>query len=312
LILSKPEKRWVTLHHTHKLDIIAWIIDLVAQTGVIRDFMEESTTALTEVRKEQVDVKREWKKMQAELAALEPKKEVNGEGDAEVDGDGDVPMKAERSITPSIPALASDRDELEETPPPSDDENQVTSPLSSDPLHTIVAGAARRQAMASKAAERAEEEALRLQRAKAERETIKAKKNESKALSAEKKRLIEEEERLTNRLRELELDFRTHIYTLRSRPIGVDRFGNKVWWMDGIGSGVPLSSSYSVEKGYGTGRLYLQGVEEEDEEYMIGVADCSREEVKDRRKKEEGDGLLGPGEWGVYDTPEQVRLLSSS
>lgn len=63
LIPSKPEKRWVTLHHTMKLDILVWIIELVMHTGVIRDFMEASMTALTEVRKVQVDVKREWKKL---------------------------------------------------------------------------------------------------------------------------------------------------------------------------------------------------------------------------------------------------------
>jgi bromodomain adjacent to zinc finger domain protein 1A len=63
LVPSKPEKRWGTLHHTHKLDIIGWVIEMVVQTGAVRDFMEESTAALTEVRKEQIDVKREWKRM---------------------------------------------------------------------------------------------------------------------------------------------------------------------------------------------------------------------------------------------------------
>jgi bromodomain adjacent to zinc finger domain protein 1A len=63
LIPSKPEKRYGSLHHTHKLGIIGWLIDLCCQTGAVRDFMEESMSALTEVRKEQVDVKREWKRL---------------------------------------------------------------------------------------------------------------------------------------------------------------------------------------------------------------------------------------------------------
>lgn len=63
LIPSKPEKRYPTLHHTHKLGIISWMIDLVIHTGVVRDYMEESMTSLTEVRKVQVDVKREWKRL---------------------------------------------------------------------------------------------------------------------------------------------------------------------------------------------------------------------------------------------------------
>ena len=59
LIPSKPEKRYSTLHHIHKLEIIAFLIDLVAQTAKIRDFMEQSTADLTEVRKDIVEVKRE-------------------------------------------------------------------------------------------------------------------------------------------------------------------------------------------------------------------------------------------------------------
>ena len=63
LVEAKPEKRYASLHHLHKLDILVFLIDLVAQTAAVREFMEESTTALTEVRKEQMEVKREWKRM---------------------------------------------------------------------------------------------------------------------------------------------------------------------------------------------------------------------------------------------------------
>ena len=63
LVPTKPEKRYSSLHHLHKLDIISFLIGLVAQTTNIRDFMEESNSALTEVRKDQVEAKREWKRM---------------------------------------------------------------------------------------------------------------------------------------------------------------------------------------------------------------------------------------------------------
>lgn len=217
------------------------------------------------------------------------------------------------SNTASSPAIGTngddnEEDELEDTPPPSEsglDPDDVLTPASSPPEHAgaAIAGAARRQAMASKAAERAEEELARLSRVKAERESIKAKKNETKALSTEKKRLIEEEEKAKSRMRELDYEFRAHIYTLRSRPFGVDRYGNKVWWMDGIGS-APLIMGEGV--GFGTGRIYLQGVEEEDLGDLVTLAEVDKGEVEARRIKEEGEGKLGPGEWGVYDTPEQV------
>ncbi len=63
LVASKPEKRFSTAHHLHKLDVIVFLTELVSQTAAVRDFMEESTAALTEVRKDQVEAKREWKRM---------------------------------------------------------------------------------------------------------------------------------------------------------------------------------------------------------------------------------------------------------
>lgn len=63
LIPSKPEKRYLSLHHLHKLEIVAFLTELAAQTASIRDFMEEETLALTESRKEYVEVKREWKRV---------------------------------------------------------------------------------------------------------------------------------------------------------------------------------------------------------------------------------------------------------
>jgi hypothetical protein len=63
LIPTKPEKRYLSLHHLHKLEIISFLTELVAQTAAIRDFMDESTAALTEVRKDQVEAKREYRRM---------------------------------------------------------------------------------------------------------------------------------------------------------------------------------------------------------------------------------------------------------
>jgi len=216
---------------------------------------------------------------------MEPKKETNG--------NGDVDEEAANTISA---AVSEHEDELEETPIPSDTEEAPTSPLSEPAVKS------RRQANAQQAAARAEEEA----RLKAEREVVKAKKSESKAIINEKKRLIDEEEKMTLRLRELELEFRTHIYTLRSRPLGYDRFGNKVWWFDGIGSGTPLITPTSAEGvGYGTGRIYVQGVDAEEIDWLIISGEVEKGYIEGRRGKEEG-GKLGEGEWGVYDTPEQV------
>ena len=63
LIPSKPEKRYTSLHFVHKLNIIAFLIELVAQTVEVRDYMEEASALLTEVRKEQIEARREQRRM---------------------------------------------------------------------------------------------------------------------------------------------------------------------------------------------------------------------------------------------------------
>lgn len=63
LVPAKPERTYPSLHFLHKLDIISFLIELVAQTESVREYMEEETAAMTESRKEYIDVKREWKKV---------------------------------------------------------------------------------------------------------------------------------------------------------------------------------------------------------------------------------------------------------
>lgn len=220
------------------------------------------------------------------------------------------PNTGEQSTSPS--AHQTEQDELdidiEESPPLSDIDDasdvDAASETGTDTDRHLITTASRRQAMASKAASRAEEEALRLQSLKAERELSKIKKSESKALTLEKRRIEEEQDRLTLRLRELEYEFRSHLYTLRARPMGIDRFGNKVWWMDGLGSSAPLQVDRKYN--YGTGRVYLQGVDDEEWEYMVESSELTKEEVEGRRQVEEGEGRLNQGEWGMYESVSQV------
>ncbi|WVQ83398.1 hypothetical protein IAT38_005539 [Cryptococcus sp. DSM 104549] len=345
LVHAKPEKRYPTLHHSHKLDIIAFLIELVGQTEVVKEYMEESVAQLTEVRKDQVEVKREWKRVIAEREALDPKEKPKEEEEKPaVDADGDATMDAPAPSVPGSPmaslnghpqtnggssvALApsiADRDELEDSPAPTRaedpdagemevDEEGEEDELSEAESHVGQSAATRRRAMKEKAQEREAEEALRSERAAKEREESRVKKAESKHVAAEKKRLTEEAEVLSARLKELDYDFRARIWTLRSRPLGYDRFGNKVWWMDAVGS-APMIVDGKVQ--WGTGRLYLQGAEKGEEEYIRQAAGAVVEEevtpeaVKEKRAREEGETRLAPGEWGYYDDPEQLQNFVS-
>lgn len=199
--------------------------------------------------------------------------------------------------------------------------------------------AARRKAMAAAAAERSALEAERKSALSKQRAADKEKKGASRHAAAEKRRLAEEEEAAARRLHELEYEFRSALYTLRSRPFGLDRFGNKIWWMDGLGSAPLVSDGAGGKIQVGTGRIYVQGPDDTELELIRQAtgnalaihwaggpgfdaakqaaveklkveyeeeADMPMEQLLERRTREEGDGKLGPGEWAVYDTPEQV------
>ncbi|OCF58877.1 hypothetical protein L486_03368 [Kwoniella mangroviensis CBS 10435] len=315
LILAKPEKRYNSLHHSHKLDIIAFLIELVNQTEQIREFMEESTFNLTEVRKDQVEVKRELRRVQAEREALEPKEKPKEEG--EENGDVSMEVKNEGTDSPDVSmnghtnghiSISHDRDELEDSPSIQDDISDVES----DHKDLSAIGASRRKAMKEKALEREAESNLRNQKLAKEREELRIKKLEGKHIANEKKRLMEEEEAINLKLKHLEYDFRRWIYTLRSKPLGYDRFGNKYWWMDGLGSSQILNSDGKVN--LGTGRLFVQGVDPEEEDILRNLAtnvveeEVTKEYVDERRSREEG-GKLDAGQWAIYDYPEQLQEL---
>jgi len=264
---------------------------------------------------------------EAERQALEPKGLSDDEeipnGDAP---NGDVLATVEpvngrsTSSEPSLngimngTATNTERDELEDSLEVDGDDDAMsdgTPALDEDGPN--IAAANRRKAMRERAAEREAEEAVKSAKAVRDQADARAKKNESKVLITEKKRLTDELDALKAKLRSLEFDFRSHLFTLRTKPFGYDRFGNKVWWLDGLGSAPLYGDNGKVV--LGTARLYLQGVEESDAEYLelrsVSGEDYGppgSEEVEERRGLEEGEGRLGPGEWAVYETPDQVRL----
>lgn len=135
-----------------------------------------------------------------------------------------------------------------------------------------------------------------------QREIARAKVAAEKQAQAEHRRLDEEVNKLERRLESIEREFRKLLGAIRVKPLGKDRFHNRVWWFDGMGSMSLLGSGGVVQ--YGTGRIFIQGPTEMELELM-----SKREEndVDARRQEEEGEGLLAPGEWAVYTEPEEVR-----
>jgi bromodomain adjacent to zinc finger domain protein 1A len=125
----------------------------------------------------------------------------------------------------------------------------------------------------------------------------------------ELKQYEEELAKVEKSLDQLELDFRQYLLLSRMRPLGKDRFHCKVWWFDGVGCMTLVGED--GEYLYGTGKIFLQGPSQ-DELDQIEVKAKLDPSIGLRRDAEEGEGLLGVGEWAWYETPEEVDFISLS
>lgn len=136
-----------------------------------------------------------------------------------------------------------------------------------------------------------------------QRELARQKLAEQKQAQAEHRRLDEEVNKLERRLESIEREFRKLLGVIRVKPMGKDRFYNRIWWFDGCGTSSLVGSGGAVQ--YGTGRLFIQGPSVFDQE----VLDRREEDdVVARRYEEEGEeGMLKPGEWAVYTELQEVR-----
>ena len=134
-----------------------------------------------------------------------------------------------------------------------------------------------------------------------ERELARARLASQKQALAETRRLDEEVNKCERRLEQIERDFRKLMGAIRVKALGRDRFYNRIWWFDGMGSASLIGNGGSVQ--YGTGRIFVQGPSEHD----IEILGRREEDILSRRLEEEGeDGMLGVGEWAVYDELETV------
>lgn len=130
--------------------------------------------------------------------------------------------------------------------------------------------------------------------------------NQKQAL-AEHRRLDEEVGKLDRRLEGIERDFRKVQSAIRLKPLGKDRFHNRVWWFDGCGTSTLVANGGNVQ--YATGRIFIQGPSSIDKETMDRKSDV---DVEARRIEEEGDGRLHVDEWAVYTDIEEVCSTARS
>ncbi|KAH9064169.1 chromatin remodeling complex protein [Lactarius vividus] len=266
---SSPKQCYPMLPPEDKIAILAFMCNIAVSSKSVHAHMEACEEELTSRRKEKIELNRTRKAL---IEAREALLGENKESESTANGaDDDAPM--------------NDLSELSDVSASENGSEQGTSAKKGTDL--------RRKAQSQAHAK--------------QREAARAKAASIKQAMAEHRRLDEEVNKLERRLEGIEREFRQLLGSVRVKPLGKDRFYNRIWWFDGMGAASLLGSGGIVQ--YGTGRLFVQGPSALDQEILD-----RREEgdVRARRLEEEGeDGILGVGEWAVYTDLEEVDELTA-
>ncbi|EST08685.1 DDT domain protein [Kalmanozyma brasiliensis GHG001] len=324
-LYESPTQRYPLLELADKLQIIDFLCVLAVESKSIKAFYEECEAQLTELRKERIEVSRAKKDLAAQWDEFEGNnkdEEKDGEegGEAE-EGEGEEGEEIDEE------AEDDDEEEEEEDELASDSDTRSTredSSFSDSGRGGARGGGSRQEILRQKAMEKqAQEAARRVEEAKA-REAHKAKLAENKVLTAQRRKLEDEDTKLARRDETIERDYRRLILASRMTPLGRDRFGDKYWWFDGVGSSSVLTASDKPT--YQTGRLFVQGATQS--ETLLLIPDppvpapkpspyahlfhqpVTLDLITSRKESElTPSGTLAESEWAVYSDPNEIEQL---
>ncbi|KAG6813076.1 hypothetical protein H0H92_014135 [Tricholoma furcatifolium] len=267
---STPAERYYSLPPHDKITILSFMCNLAISSKAIHAHMESCEEQLTALRKEKIDVNRMKKQYHEEMTAL--KQEAKEDPALKNGVDQDVVMQDVSDLSDVSEGAGSET--------PSSSVGKKNS--------------ARQKELRLKAATTAHAK---------QREAARAKQASVKQALSDHRRLDEEVNKLERRLEGIEREFRKLLGAVRVKPLGKDRFYNRVWWFDGMGSASLVGSGGVAQ--YGTGRIFIQGPSEFDKELLDQRKD---EDVEGRRREEEGEsGVLGPGDWAFYSDLEEIE-----
>lgn len=293
--------------------------DLAASSKSVHAHMESCEERLTALRKEKIETNRIKKQLCVLIFCSLLSRRLNlpvilsVEEMAALSDEKGEDVVAAVEVEPNLMSSdLSDIDSEEQDPEPEATPSEDVSEAGS----STVASASRRVSSTSTSGAPTQTRSVKL-RIKAapripppalakQRELDRAKSASVKQAQAEYRRLDEEVSKVERRLEGIEREFRQLLGTVRVKPLGKDRFYNRVWWFDGCGTTANLVGSGGVVQ-YGTGRVFLQGPSEFDAEILERKEES--EGLTARRLEEEGEeGMLGTGEWAVYSEFEEVRF----
>ncbi|KAF9458184.1 chromatin remodeling complex protein [Collybia nuda] len=266
---STPGEQYYTLPPEDKIAILSFMCNMAISSKAIHGHMESCEEQLTSLRKEKIEVNRLKKQYLEEMNTRLG--ETKDETSSAMNGvDQDVIMQDSSEL--------SDASESGHEPHPG---------------NTTKKNSIRQKELRLKAQTTAHAK---------QREAARAKQASIKQALSEHRRLDEEVNKLERRLEGIEREFRKLLGAVRVKALGKDRFYNRIWWFDGMGSASLVGSGGVAQ--YGTGRLFIQGPSEFDLDFLEQRKD---ENVEERRREEEGEeGMLGSGDWAVYSDLEEL------
>ncbi|KAJ5604052.1 hypothetical protein N7537_007008 [Penicillium hordei] len=301
--LDREPTQYTVQEQYHTLDInlrtkvLQMICMLSLETKAIRNYLEECSNQMTELRKEKIEYQKARKAGLIELRQLhQERKAVQPE-----------PEKAGKSPTP-VPEL----DGLDDSRLLEGDSEMVGDTEDEDiPRPRSLRGGIDR------ALERKRKQELEKERKEILAKQPKGSKQYQRVLKkideqkANIEKLQEQIETVENSLRETDCP--------RIRCLGLDRFCNRYWWFERNAmpyEGMPESST--AEAHYANGRLWVQGPDEMEHAGFIDVTDEQRKQYQkhfqttpaERKKHEEGPTHVSNArEWGYYEDPEAIEQL---
>ncbi len=299
------------LHQFASMDInlrisaLQMITILSIATPVMKDFLENCSDDMTDVRKKKIEHQRERKAALEELAIKDRERKI-------LLPDNMLPDSPEEEIL--TPAVSANGD--------TDDVVDVSMANSSDADDDAPSKGRSLRRHNDRKRKRDEE----MQRAAEEKKKAELAKQQPKQ-SKEFKKLLVDIDELKARVAEHEANISECDSDLReanvqrTKVLGKDRFCNRYYWFERNGQPFGgLARSNTSVYGYANGRIWVQGPDEMERE---GFIDRTPEDQKayektfgltvpDRRKLEEGKTFLrSANEWGFYDDPVRLDNLIS-
>ncbi|KAK4705880.1 hypothetical protein P7C70_g319, partial [Phenoliferia sp. Uapishka_3] len=325
---SNPELAYLSLEIGDKLAILEYLCTLVLGSKIVRHYIDDSETQLTEYRKQRADVNKERKALIEQKQVLdarpgkgEPHESTPGPSNGDVSMDDAAHASSQNgnmngngnghaALTTSDAPEPDQDDEEDQLADDDGMDDDAASEGGTSVAASEASGAptARRTAQEDKNLGRqAIETARNVEQAKVRQE---AKVKTAGRKETDKARTDLEEAFHQNSKRDdvVERQFRRFQGVTRCRPLGRDRFFNRYWWFDGIGGMNLIGQGNAIL--YGTGRLFIQGPTQEDWDFVCRKA-SSPEEMEERRAREDVDpaSTLGLNEWAFYEEEEEVDAL---